>query len=245
MTAFDQIEYTKISVESILRNSSPYKIGWFLLDNGSRTGETYSYFSRLKPEVLGRNPANLGIAAAWNFILGAALDRNPDLICLVSNDVRVAPNWLMGPMRESANPELRYFVPNGQFTYQKSFDYDVLLHLELMRSNPVKVKPARYSWIMFFRPETVRKFLPIPERLFLWYNDDYIHWILQHKHGYRLFSILDSCAIHFGSRTIESIPGRDEIIKVDKEFYDSLKTGERRNGDGSLVVDDQGRTVLE
>src|SRR3990167_4936166 len=70
-------------------------------------------------------------------------------------------------------------------------------------------------------------FMPIPITLRLWYGDDWIHWKLKGA-GYKCETVLDSCAIHFGSKTLEIMNQEEKvrIIAQDKVEYERL-TGEK------------------
>lgn len=215
MPAWNQIQYTQWTVESMIRNSKPHNVEYVFVDNGSTDEfKTYDYLASKRPSVLIRNEKNMGVSYAWNQGLKAALDLNPDIICLQSNDVLAGPNWLDSVVRELSKPEKRYFLPNGEFTDHQKFEDEVRGRLPGLSGT----KPGKSGWCLFFTPEAVRTFYPVPNELFLWYGDDYIHFVLE-KAGYTRLVLNDSCAFHFVSKTIFHTPNYTDIIAKDKAAY--------------------------
>lgn len=229
MPAFNLLDYTRVALEAVVRHSWPWPIKLFLLDNGSSGRGTHEYMKSVRPDswVL-RVEQNQWVYGGWNILLEAALKESPEAICLLSNDVQVGPGWLSPVMREIAAGGLRYFLPNGNFKIHGGFDRDVLEYLrDFDKIHPQRTVPGRAGWAIFFTPEAVRQFLPLPTSLKLWYGDDYIHWKLRNA-GYRCETILDSCALHFGSKTLEAMNQAEKcrIIAQDKAEYERL-TGEK------------------
>lgn len=201
------------------RNSKPHQVEYVLVDNGS-TDATYKYLTSKKPAALIRNEKNMGVSFAWNQGLRAALEINPDVICLQSNDVVAGPKWLDPVVRELSKPEKRYFIPNGHAadgTPWKHGTFEGNAQGEL-DGGLTGMKRGRAGWCMFFTTEAVKLFFPVPKELFLWHGDDYIHWVLQGK-GYECFVLKDCCALHFVSVTFYSTPGYTEIVERDKAHF--------------------------
>ncbi len=147
---------------------------------------------------------------AWNQLLVAALAQNPSIICLANNDILAGPGWLDPVVRE-----LRYFLPNGNL--QSDITFEQAARAGALE-NAGKTLPGRGGWCLFFRPETVRLFLPIPERLKLWYGDDYIHWILD-RNGYKCESLMDSYCLHYISKSISEYPDKVKVIAEDRQAF--------------------------
>ena len=95
LLAWNQLAYTKLCIESVLRNTHvPYEL--VLVDNGSVDG-TPDYFRQLKaehPELTIKvqlNRKNLGFAKGCNQGLALA---NGDFVCFLNNDTLVVDGWL-------------------------------------------------------------------------------------------------------------------------------------------------------
>jgi GT2 family glycosyltransferase len=211
---WNMIRYTRLMVESVLRNSVGHDIRLFFVDNGSKDG-TYEYLSSLTGATVIRNSENRGVNAAWNQLLKAALEHGASIICLANNDILAGPQWLDPVTRELAKDDKRYFLPNGGFYDELKFDEEVRSRLPSLAG---KIQPARAGWCVFFRADAVRLFLPIPERMKLWYGDDYFHWILG-KHGYRCQTLMDSCCLHYVSKSVDEYPNKIETIEEDRKAF--------------------------
>ena len=219
MIAWNQIQYTRWCLKSVLRNSEGHDVEFHLLDNGSTDGQTYSALEGVNPVTLMRNERNESVYRGWNRVLAEALKRPYDVICLLSNDVVVGPGWLDGIAREIAKPDLRYLLPNGEWPEQvETFDETVRAALPGLVG---QTKPGLAAWCMFFKPEAVRIFHPIPEDFILWYGDNYIHLALREK-GYAGVAVMDCCAIHFLSKTFFATPGYTNIVEDDKRAFNIL-----------------------
>ncbi len=233
--AYNLVEYTRYCVESILRHSNRWDIRLFLLDNGSTDYRVHQYMKSVAPEisVVTRNDVNRWVSGAWNQNAELALKENPELLCFMSNDVQVGRGWLDGVMRELRRDQLsgakRYFLLNGDFQDHATFDHQVERMIAQVAARPAheRTVPGRCGWCFFPTPEAARPFLPIPETLRLWYGDDWVHLKLRNA-GYKCEAVLDSCAIHFGSKTLETMNQdvKVRMIAEDKAEYERL-TGEK------------------
>lgn len=224
--AYNLIEYTRWAVESVLRNMGSHDVRLYLLDNGSARRDVFDYMRSIPNAKVIRNDINRWVYGGWNQLLSMALEDKPDIVCLMSNDVQVGRNWLDGVVREMAADRKRYFLPNGNFHDHVMFGREVDAAIAAIGDGP-KTVPGRAGWLMSFPAEAVPIFMPIPITLRLWYGDDWIHWKLKAA-GYRCETVLDSCAIHFGSKTLEVMNQEEKvrIIAQDKAEYERL-TGEK------------------
>ncbi|CUS97754.1 Glycosyltransferase, GT2 family [Candidatus Chrysopegis kryptomonas] len=86
---FNQLEYTKLAIESIRKYTYiPYEL--IVVDNASTDG-TYQYLSTLQDAKLIRNPENYGFPKAVNQGIAHA---EGDYIVILNNDVIVTDKWL-------------------------------------------------------------------------------------------------------------------------------------------------------
>ena len=94
MAVWNQLGYTRLAVESILRNSAATPFEFVIVDNGSRP-DVRAYFDSIKdnaPIRYIRNEANLGPIRAINQGIGAA---GYKYILVIHNDVVIMENgWL-------------------------------------------------------------------------------------------------------------------------------------------------------
>lgn len=88
MPVYNQLEVTKICVESIKRNTaSEYEL--IAVDNASDSPAA-QYLETVSSRVI-RNDINKGCAGAWNQGLRASVG---EYVCIINNDVVVTPGWL-------------------------------------------------------------------------------------------------------------------------------------------------------
>jgi len=215
----NQLQYTRWFIESIARNSYPHALGFFALDNGSSDGSLEWLKSlQLDPYVIMRNEGNESLSKCWNQVLEEALKHDPELVCLTNNDILVGPGWLDGIVAQEKKGDKAYWLPNGALPFPRFED-----HVR-SRVKTGRTYKGRAGWCLFFRPEAVKEFLPIPEELRLWYGDDFIHWKLKQA-GYECLTVDDCCAYHFGSKTVETVGKIQHIIDADKVVYNRI-TGE-------------------
>ena len=224
--AFNLLQYTRWAVDSVLRHSAPHDVRLYLLDNGSERRDIFDYMKSIPGAKVHRNDVNRWVYGGWNQLFEMALADKPDIVVLMSNDVQVGRNWLDGIVREMGVDRKRYFLPNGNFHDHVGFSRDVDAALVALPAGPRTI-PGRAGWLMAFPVEAVPLFTPIPTSLRLWYGDDWIHWRLRNA-GYKCETVLDSCAIHFGSKTLEAMDQgqKVKIIADDKAEYERL-TGEK------------------
>jgi len=218
MLGWNQVEYTRSAVDAIEKNSEGHDLYWVLVNNGSHD-DTRNFMNSVggKKRVI-HNPENTGVTHGWNQALASALESGADVIALVNNDTLACKGWLEPVVRELAKNDKRYFLPNGNVRID---------HLEedaarLVRDEAGKTSPGRSGWCLFFRPEAVRLFHPIPEAMRLWYGDDYIHWVLQEKHGYRCQTLHDSCVYHYVSKSFYAYKGYADQVARDKAAFEAI-----------------------
>lgn len=217
MSCFNNIRYTRGFVESVQKNSRGHEVAWHIVDNGS-TDKTHQYLKSIRPRFLERLGTNGSVALAWNKALGESVTGGPDLICLANNDVLVGEHWLEPIQREyrAHQHEKVYWVPNELRVQQHEFQGIASRNL---RSFASQVEPIEHILcIAFFRPESIPVFHPIPERLTLWFGDNWIDARLA-KQGHRLFVVKDSSVLHFVSKTIEITPDVSARIERDKQAW--------------------------
>jgi GT2 family glycosyltransferase len=216
---WNQVGYTRWFVSSVLRNSEGHDVHLILLDNGS-VDETRDYITSLRRKTTTTilNAENVGVNPAWNALLEEAIKPKyaADAICLANNDIVVGPGWLDSVCQAFQDPaNASYFVANGAFANQHTFEDDVRQALPALRGQRVT---ARGGWCLFFTPAMVRLFHPIPPELVLWFGDDWMHYHLE-KAGLQCEAMLDCCALHFLSKSVAEYPNKVERIAKDREAF--------------------------
>jgi GT2 family glycosyltransferase len=208
---WNHAEITRRWLDSVRRHSSGHDVQLYLMDNGSDDA-TSAVMQSFHPRYFRRNPTNDSIHKGWNELTAAACRDGASVVIISNNDLIMGPDWLGPLMRELGKPELRYFLPNGNFTNITTFERDAAT-----RRPPPGTRPARAGWCMVFPAAAIPLFWPIPEELQLWYGDDYIHRKLSAA-GYRCEAV-DDCVVHhmlsvsFNERTDHAaIVARDKII---------------------------------
>ena len=91
---FNQVEYTKKCIESILKYTKQ-KYELILVDNGSNDN-TEKYFRSIPGAKVIVNKENLGVSRGWNQGMRQA---DGDYILILNNDIIVGPNWLENMVR--------------------------------------------------------------------------------------------------------------------------------------------------
>lgn len=215
---WNQVEYTRWFVDSVRRNSWGHDVHLVLLDNGSKD-ETREYICGLGATTPILLPQNVGVNRAWNALLEEAVKPKyaADTICLANNDIIVGPGWLDSIRQAFADPtNASYFVANGVFTTgQDTFDEDV----RRVRPHTLGQRvEARAGWCLFFTPDMIRLFHPIPPELILWFGDDWMHYKLE-KAGLKCEAMLDCYALHFLSKSVTEYPNKVEQIAKDREAF--------------------------
>ncbi|MDD5347928.1 MAG: glycosyltransferase family 2 protein [Candidatus Omnitrophica bacterium] len=100
LLVYDQPEYTRACIESILKDSE-YPCRLIIVDNGSKELKTRQYLERVAAENPGRvrvlrNEQNQGYVGAVNQGF-AATDK--EFVCVLSNDTVAYPGWLSEMVR--------------------------------------------------------------------------------------------------------------------------------------------------
>ena len=220
MLAWNQPLATRQCIESVRRNSVGHEVQILAIDNGS-TDEGATWTVVQTADWYERSTVNENLSKGYNRLLRESLARGADLVCLANNDIIVPPRWLDAIVREMAADPRRYLIPNECLKDAKNVDRDGLEFLKTVKPGTV---PGRRGTCLFFTPEAVEQFLPIPEQLVLWYCDDWIHHKLK-KAGYRCEAVVDSPIFHYGSISFYRREGYVALVAKDREVYNAL-TGE-------------------
>ena len=113
---YNSVEYTKICVESMIKNGTPLD-RLVVVDNGS-TDNTRNYLQTLPLGGRIFNNANLGCGVAWN---QGALFHQAEWSIIMNNDVLVSPRWIENLIGTAEQHQLKVISPA---LIEGSLDYD-------------------------------------------------------------------------------------------------------------------------
>lgn len=121
LLVYDQLDYTRNCIESILRNTScEYRL--LVIDNGSVKKETVEYLRQISAAnstrmAVHRIGKNIGYVGAVNF--GLKITSAP-YVCVISNDTIAYPGWLEEMIR-TAQQDRRIGLVNPLWAVPKRF----------------------------------------------------------------------------------------------------------------------------
>ena len=213
------LEYTKQCFFDLLNQTVPFNLT--IVDQNSSENGTRVFLETLQKEYeLGKffNKINVlkifdtgynkPINHIWNKFVESS---NTEFICLLNNDVRIAPNFLESSYLVLDKEPSVGFVNHTTNTKKYSEWSNNLQYV-------IKENPYRQGWDPIFRKES---FTPIPENLEFYYGDDFLYSNLYSK-GKKGAYVLNSPIIHFLSKTTSEKSG---VLRgnIDKENFNELQ----------------------
>lgn len=202
----NNLEYTKGCINDLLNQDCDFNLT--IVDQNSTEKGTIEYLSNLPSNIeVIKNSENKPLNQLWNWFVERS---NTPYICLLNNDVRIAPNFLSSAILVLEIEKNVGFV--NHVTNNKSYTcWNNILNYEIIEM------PYRQGWDPIFKKECYSK---IPEDLLFFYGDDYIYSNL-YSSGMRGAYVLNSPMIHFErSTTIEKGGHRD--LSTDYYFFNKL-----------------------
>lgn len=202
----NNLDYTKDCIKDLLLQDCEFNLT--IVDQNSSEEGTKEYLSTLPSNIeFIQNDENKPLNHLWNWFVERS---NTPYICLLNNDVRIAPNFL------SSAIQLFEKEPNVGFINHVSNNID---YQEWSSNLSYKIieEPYRQGWDPIFRKECYNQ---IPNELSFFYGDDYIYSKL-YSSGMKGAYVLNSPMIHFErSTTIEKGGQRD--ASPDGSFFYNL-----------------------
>lgn len=202
----NNLEYTKNCINDLLKQDCNFDLT--IVDQNSSESGTKEYFSSLPENVeFIQNYENKSLNHLWNWFVEKS---QTTYVCLLNNDVRIAPNFL------SSAIQILEKEPKVGFVNHVSNNKDYQEWSNELKYKIIE-KPYRQGWDPIFRKECYSN---IPEELSFFYGDDYIYSKL-YSSGMKGAYVLNSPMIHFErSTTIEKGGQRD--ASPDGDFYHRL-----------------------
>lgn len=196
---YNQVEYTKICLESLLPSINP-GVRIVLVDNGS-SDATAEYLANLEGVHIIKNPVNLGCAAAWNQGVGAC---DSDWIVILNNDVILPSGWLDGLITFAEEQNLDIVSPAIR---EGEYNYDIGAYSSAFMTRMRSVKRAGVvDGICFMvRRQVFEKVGLFDEMFRIGQFEDKDFFRRAKLAGFRLGTTGRSFIHHFGSITQKSI----------------------------------------
>lgn len=182
----NNLNYTKDCISDLLEQDCEFDLT--IVDQNSTEEGTEDYFSSLSSEIeIIRNSYNKPLNHIWNWFVEKS---NTPYICLLNNDVRIAPNFLSSAV-ELLDKEKSVGFVNHVTNNSNYQEWSSELKYSIIES------PYRQGWDPIFRKSC---FSYIPNELSFFYGDDYIYSKL-YTSGFKGAYVLNSPMIHYESST--------------------------------------------
>jgi hypothetical protein len=209
MPVLNQVELTKICVESIKNNTPAGDYEVIAVDNASTDGSA-DYLSKEGARVI-RNTKNLGVAYAWNQGVKAA---GGDYVCIINNDIVASAGWL-GAMLEyyEKHPDSGIVSPGTRWG-EMDYDFESYAGSYVKQMRGVE-KDGYAGWCMLVKKDRFEKAGMFCEDYRVGTCEDTDFYLSLNKAGYKSRIIGDSFVHHFGSRTLKVM--RKEVAGFEDE----------------------------
>lgn len=216
----NQLDYTKLCIESLLEHTPPERFELIVIDNGSDS-DTADYLQSLArqtadaPRVkLMRFNANQGIAPAWN--AGIRVARG-SYYAFVDNDVLFSQGWLDGLLAAFEREDVWAAVPNMSHVF---VPHDFGRRAPDMLAQPLMTQPESLVGTFFVVPKrVVDRIGSFDERFGIGPYADLDFEFRLKTRGKTTVRVDNVCVHHFEGRTVTTIP----------HFFDAFEERNRRH----------------
>ena len=202
----NNLQFTKDCIVDLISQDCEFNLT--IIDQNSTEEGTKEYFSTLPSNIeFIQNGSNVPLNNIWNWFVSKS---NTPYICLLNNDVRIAPNFLSSAIQVLEREPIVGFV--NHISNNKDYqEWSNELSYKIIET------PYRQGWDPIFRKESYNQ---IPNELSFFYGDDYIYSKL-YSSGMKGAYVLNSPMIHFErSTTVEKGGQRD--ASPDGLFFSQL-----------------------
>jgi GT2 family glycosyltransferase len=196
---FNQLAYTKLCLESILKNTWDIEHEIIVVDNASTDG-TQEYLKQNGIFCL-LNRENLGVAKAWNQGIKASRGR---YVCIINNDIIAGPGWmscLIGAYESAGNAGI---VSPGTRWGELNYNFDKYAE-RFIKSMKTVTQEGYAGWCMLIERTRFAKSGYFSEDYAIGTGEDTDFYYALNRSGFRSF--ITGCAFvhHFGSQTLKSV----------------------------------------
>lgn len=197
MPVFNNLELTKMCVDSIEKNTKATDYEFIVVDNASTDG-TQEYF-RSKGFKYIKNSENLGVAKAWNIGVKAS---GAEYACIINNDILTGENWLKALIDFYASrPEAGIVSPGTRWG---RLDYDFEPYARSYMKKMKSVTAVGFAgWCMLIKRERFEKVGYFCEDYRIGTGEDVDFYNALKKNGHTSFITGSSFIHHFGSKTLK------------------------------------------
>jgi len=215
LATYNQLELTKLCLESIFENTDDVSYELYLIDNGSSDG-TYEYFKNDSRIKLIRLTENTGLLLALHIFYESGLD-NGKFWLYMNNDIVVTPRWASNmlkciksdpciasvlPVTNRAAEFLCISPPFGLYDVEQVQEFGE--HYNISNPNMWQDWLMHYGYVTLIRPSVRRKLGYFEDCFYFpFYFSDGDIILSQTKAGYRAVQARDTYVHHFdGGHTV-------------------------------------------
>jgi GT2 family glycosyltransferase len=221
----NQLEFTKICLKSIIKNTTRGEYEVIAVDNGS-TDKTSGYLKKMGIKTIS-NKTNLGVAKAWNQGVKAS---KYDFTCIINNDLVLSEGWLQALVDfYGTRPDAGVVSPG---TREGVLDYNFDSYaFNYTRAMARVYEKEIYGWCMLVKKDRFEKAGMFDETFKIGVGEDRDFYRRLKERGFNSYITGSSFVHHFRSQTLNVMrkeKGKafeDNNIKVLKERW-----GEGRDG---------------
>lgn len=210
--AYNNLEYTKLCIDSIYKNLKEFEFELITVNNGSTDG-TKEYFESLPSHKCLNFEKNMGISKGFN----AALEQvEGEYILYVSNDIILTNNSVKNLFNIiTIDSNFGMIVPSCNFTsnYQLvNLEYQNILEMNIESEKYNSKNPTLYHekirlipYVFLTRTNLIKEIGGFGEEYgYGGFDDDDISFRIR-RHGYKLIFAKGTFVHHFGSKTVSKV----------------------------------------
>lgn len=225
---YNQLEYTKLCIESIRKFTPQNSYEIIVVDNGSSDG-TVDWLKEQKDIKTIFNKENMGFSKGCNQGIDVSVGEN---ILLLNNDTIVTPNWLYNMDRAlwkedkiaAVSCMSNYVTNNQQIEVKYTNIYSMLefaLDFNILNFNKHEPMDKLIGFCMLIKKEVINKIGLLDENFVVGNFEDDDYCLRMKKAGYKLILCKDTFIHHFGSISFKNTPQLDifEISRINEEKF--------------------------
>lgn len=201
---YNQLELTKICLESVIKNSAGINYEIIVVDNASSDG-TAGYLKEKGVFYLA-NGENLGVAKAWNQGIRAS---KGEYVCIINNDIVAGEGWLSSLIGfYEAHPDAGIVSPGTRWG-EMNYDFGRYA-AEYARKMKSVVKEGFAGWCMLIKRDRFARAGYFCEDYKVGTSEDTDFYQALKKAGFNSYVTGSAFIHHFGSRTLKVMRKKTE-----------------------------------